>query len=51
VQGISTRNLDELVKALGMSGISKSPGLAALCGDRRARQQSTILWSTSTKNV
>lgn len=26
VQGISTRSVDDLVKAMGMSGISKSPG-------------------------
>jgi transposase-like protein len=35
VQGISTRSVDELVKAMGMTGISK-PGLAALCRDRCA---------------
>ena len=29
VQGISTRSVDELVKAMGMEGISKSAGLAA----------------------
>jgi putative transposase len=39
IQGISTRSVDDLVKALGMSGMSKSPvslepGLAALRGDR-----------------
>jgi putative transposase len=32
VQGISTRSVDELVKALGMTGISKSQ-VSRLCGD------------------
>jgi len=32
VQGISTRSVDELVKALGMSGISKSQ-VSRLCGE------------------
>ncbi len=36
IQGVSTRSVDELVKAMGMSGISK-PGLEALYGDRRTR--------------
>ena len=36
VQGISTRSVDELVKAMGMEGISKIAGLAALWRDRRA---------------
>ena len=35
VQGISTRSVDELVKALGMSGISKSAGQPVVRGDRR----------------
>ena len=35
VQGISTRSVDDLVKAMGMSGISQEPGLAAVRGDRR----------------
>ena len=39
VQGISTRSVDELVKAMGMSGISKSQmsrlGKGARCGDRQ----------------
>jgi hypothetical protein len=49
IQGISTRSVDDLVKAMGMSGISKpvlgpakpdpgEPGLQAVRGDRRARQ-------------
>jgi transposase-like protein len=37
VQGISTRSVDDLVKALGMSGISKKPGQPALHGASRAR--------------
>ncbi len=28
IQGVSTRSVDDLVKAMGMSGISKSQGLA-----------------------
>ena len=32
VQGISTRSVDELVKALGMSGVSKSQ-VSRLCGE------------------
>jgi transposase-like protein len=31
VQGISTRSVDELVKALGMAGISKKPGQPLVC--------------------
>ena len=38
VQGVSTRSVDELVKAMGMTGISKSPGLAAVRRHRRARE-------------
>lgn len=34
VQGISTRSVDDLVKAMGMSGISKSQ-VSRLCEDRR----------------
>ena len=37
VQGISTRSVDELVKAMGMTGISQEPGVAAVRRDRRAR--------------
>src|SRR5690349_21905917 len=33
VQGISTRSVDELVKAMGMDGISKSQ-VSRLCGER-----------------
>ncbi len=32
VQGVSTRSVDELVKAMGMSGISKSQ-VSRLCGE------------------
>ncbi len=35
VQGISTRSVDELVKAMGGSGVSKSQVSAAVRGDRR----------------
>ena len=36
IQGISTRSVDELVKAMGMSGISKSQVSPAVRGDRPA---------------
>ena len=36
IQGVSTRSVDDLVKAMGMSGISKSQVCAAVRGDRRA---------------
>ena len=36
VQGISTRSVDELVKAMGHGGHQQEPGLAALWRDRRA---------------
>ena len=32
IQGVSTRSVDDLVQAMGMSGISKSQ-LARLCGE------------------
>jgi putative transposase len=32
IQGVSTRSVDELVKAMGMSGISKKPG-SRLCAE------------------
>ena len=32
IQGISTRSVDDLVKALGMSGVSKSQ-VSRLCGE------------------
>jgi putative transposase len=41
VQGISTRSVDELVKALGMSGISKSQ-VSRLCGEIDERVQAFL---------
>jgi transposase-like protein len=38
VQGISTRSVDELVKAMGMEGISKSQ-VSRLCGEIDERVQ------------
>ena len=35
IQGVSTRSVDDLVKAMGMSGISRSQVSPALRGDRR----------------
>ena len=35
VQGISTRSVDDLVKAMGMSGIIQEPGQPSVRGDRR----------------
>lgn len=37
IQGVSMRSVDDLVKAMGMSGISKSQGQPALRRDRRPR--------------
>ena len=39
IGGVSTRRVDELVQAMGLSGISKSAGLQALQGHRRARER------------
>src|SRR4051795_4623563 len=36
VQGVSTRSVDELVKAMGDGRDQQEPGVAALCRDRRA---------------
>ena len=36
IQGISTRSVDDLVKAMGMSGDLQEPGQPAVRGDRRA---------------
>ncbi len=36
IQGISTRSVDELVKAMGMTGISKSQ-VSRLCADINER--------------
>lgn len=41
VQGISTRSVDELVKALGMSGVSKSE-VSRLCGELDERVQAFL---------
>ena len=41
IQGISTRSVDELVKALGMSGISKSQ-VSRLCGEIDERVQAFL---------
>ncbi len=37
IGGVSTRRVDELVQAMGLSGISKSQVFQAVQGDRRAR--------------
>jgi putative transposase len=41
IQGISTRSVDDLVKALGMDGISKSQ-VSRLCGEIDARVQAFL---------
>lgn len=41
VQGVSTRSLDELVKAMGMSGISKSQA-SRLCGEIDGKIQAIL---------
>jgi len=41
IQGISTRSVDDLVKALGMEGISKSQ-VSRLCGEIDARVQAFL---------
>jgi len=41
IQGISTRSVDELVKAMGMSGISKSQ-VSRLCGEIDERVQAFL---------
>ena len=41
VQGISTRSVDDLVQAMGMSGISKSQ-VSRLCGEIDAKVQSFL---------
>ena len=35
IQGVSTRSVDDLVKAMGGTGVSKSQVVAAVRGDRR----------------
>ena len=48
VQGVSTRSVDELVKAMGMSGISKSQ-VSRLCGeiDGKITASSTDRWKAT----
>ncbi len=41
IQGISTRSVDDLVKALGMDGISKSQG-SRLCSEIGERVQAFL---------
>jgi len=41
IQGISTRSVDDLVKALGMSGVSKSQ-VSRLCGEIDERVQAFL---------
>ena len=41
IQGVSTRSVDELVKAMGMSGISKSQ-VSRLCGEIDERVQAFL---------
>ena len=45
IQGVSTRSVDELVQAMGMSGISKSQ-VSRLCGeiDGKITTSSTGPW-------
>ena len=46
IQGVSTRSVDDLVQAMGMSGISKSQ-VSRLCGeidDKDPRASSTGRW-------
>ena len=38
IQGVSTRSVDDLVKAMGMGGHQQEPGLPPVRRDRRARQ-------------
>ncbi len=41
IQGVSTRSVDDLVQAMGMSGISKSQ-VSGLCGEIDDRMQSFL---------
>ena len=43
IQGISTRSVDDLVKAMGMEGISKSQ-VSRLCGEIDERVQTFLTW-------
>ena len=49
IQGVSTRSVDDLVQAMGMSGISKSQVSQAVRRDRRQDPQasSTGRWRAS----
>jgi putative transposase len=56
IQGVSTRSVDELVRAMGMTGISKSQSLplrrrgSAGCAARstaRSRPSSTVRWKAN----
>ena len=38
IQGVSTRSVDDLVRAMGGAGVSKSQGEPAVRGNRRAGQ-------------
>ena len=48
VQDISTRSVDDLVKALGMSGVSKSQ-VSRLCGELDERVGAFLKRQTPTK--
>ena len=37
IQGVSTRSVDDLVKTMGMTGVSKSQVSRLCVGDRRTR--------------
>jgi hypothetical protein len=45
VQGVSTRSVDELVKAMGMTGISKSQSLP-----QRRRGSADCAWRSTTRS-
>ena len=42
IGGVSTRRVDELVQAMGLSGISQEPRLQAVQGHRRARRSAFL---------
>ncbi len=43
IQGVSTRSVDELVKAMGMTGISKTQ-VSRLCGDLEGKFAAVLDW-------
>jgi putative transposase len=43
IQGVSTRSVDELVRAMGMTGISKSQ-VSRLCGENTVLRSPQRLW-------